>query len=99
MKLLLKASHASAIVVLKYSSLYVKEELRTNTMPEVVSQIAILGPSKCLRAYCSNAILFFFNLHTLYKTFKTDLSVATVTCIYVFTGSVIMSSESLKAMV
>ena len=44
-KIIESASHASAIAILKYSSLDVKEESRTKSMSEVVSQIAILGPT------------------------------------------------------
>ena len=62
MRVLLKASEASAMAILKYSSFEVNEELRINTMLEAVSQMALLGPSKGLRACCSKAMFFFFYL-------------------------------------
>ena len=58
----LKASQASSTAAQKYLSLVVKEAFNRKTVSHTVSQIAILGPSRWMRAYCSKLMCFFFLL-------------------------------------
>ena len=56
-------------------------------------QMAIFGPSKCRRAYCSKLICFVLFLQTLNKSLRKDLFVESVIL------SLLISSDNLKAMV
>ena len=91
--MLLKASVASWIAARKYWSFDVKDELRTKTTLDAVSQMAILGPCRWIREYCSKVIFFFFIWVTLYSTFRKAMRHFGV-ILFLW-----ISSESLKAMV
>ena len=66
---MLNAIQASAIATPKNSSLVVNDEFKTNTILEAVSQMAILGPSRWRRAYCS-ILIFFFDFAKIVEDFQ-----------------------------